>query len=728
MFVVLGMSLVTVGFAYTNLGLPTQSGVCGPVACVTLTIHVIVNGVGVNGANVYVTGPQSATSVTNSAGTATITNYPAAGAPYPATVNVNAYGYANPPSQTQTITGDTTFTFTLSGNAPPSNQFDYSFPIVSGYPTLSQGGGVMLTVQVTLLSGTAQTTTLSTSCPNGLTCNWDSNSGLPPFTRHLGIFASQTITPNPYNIPITASAINAAYPSKTTTETITVTPASTAPFDFSLTSLGGTFNGLAGAVFQIGFSVIVISGLPSVGTQGVTLSFTGTCPSGAACGFPLQPIPNPNVGCATTPVNQANCASTYTVYLSSSISSFSIAFYMSTSSSTPANSYAFTVAATGGGQTHTASVTFTLQSPPPFDFNISPGGTSQIQQGQTATINVPINMISGSSQSVTLSYTGCSSNAQCTLNPLTVTPNPYANSVFTFATTTNTPIGAYPLTFTGTGGGQTHSAPFTVNVVVQPPPPQVFDFTMTQPQPSNLSVTYPSTPSVTTQTSLALTSTATTTATVYFSVNVPTPGVTCSANPASGQPPFSATVTCTITTASATTGQFTGTITATGGGQTHTVNFNLQVSTPFDFQMGVSGPITVAQGGSGTATLTLTLTSGSPQPVDVTVHDLQAACPPQATCTLSPVTGTVPYTSTLTVTTSNTPTGSYQIVIDAVNTQFNKLREVQVPITVTAPSCPYGGTWPNCNYWGMLLPQIALIVSGLVSIIAGVVFIAVKPF
>jgi hypothetical protein len=127
-------------------------------------------------------------------------------------------------------------------------------------------------------------------------------------------------------------------------------------------------------------------------------------------------------------------------------------------------------------------------SPPNPDFSIaaSPSSLAAIQGGAAATSTVTVTSLNGLSGTISLTLSGCPSNAACTLTPdaVTLTSNGSAVSTLSITAAANTPTGAYIVTITGTGTTSgPHSTQVAVNVITPTP-----DFTMTV-TPASLTVT-----------------------------------------------------------------------------------------------------------------------------------------------------------------------------------------------------------------------------------------------
>jgi hypothetical protein len=117
----------------------------------------------------------------------------------------------------------------------------------------------------------------------------------------------------------------------------------------------------------------------------------------------------------------------------------------------------FTVTATSGGVTGTASVTVT-SAPPDFSFSVSPSQQS-VKQGSIATFNVSITLINSFSGSVNLSVSGQPSGST-----VTFTPNPASSTSTMTVQTVGGVRGAFTLTITGVSLSLSHKATATLTV------------------------------------------------------------------------------------------------------------------------------------------------------------------------------------------------------------------------------------------------------------------------
>jgi hypothetical protein len=99
-----------------------------------------------------------------------------------------------------------------------------------------------------------------------------------------------------------------------------------------------------------------------------------------------------------------------------------------------------------------------------FDFNILSSPSSQtVAQGDSTTYDVTVTLVSGSTQTVSLSISGLPSYTSYSFTPSSGYPT--FSSKLKITTTSSTPTGTYTLTITGSGGGKTHSTTVKLNVI-----------------------------------------------------------------------------------------------------------------------------------------------------------------------------------------------------------------------------------------------------------------------
>ena len=232
-----------------------------------------------------------------------------------------------------------------------------------------------------------------------------------------------------------------------------------AVFDFSVSvnpSIGSVMQGNSA-------NTTVTVSLISSPSKLVRLSSTG-CPPSAACSFSRT----------------------------SGIPTYTSTFNVAASASTPAGTYPINIIGTKDGKSHSAIYTLTVNAQQsPFDFSLSVNPASAtIVQGDTASTTASISLISGASQQVLLSSSGCPSYATCTFSPSSGNPN-YA-STFTVATAPFTPPSTWIINITGTGGGKTRTAQYTLTTLIKctARSPTVTISPFTQSSPAGTSLLY----------------------------------------------------------------------------------------------------------------------------------------------------------------------------------------------------------------------------------------------
>jgi hypothetical protein len=172
-------------------------------------------------------------------------------------------------------------------------------------------------------------------------------------------------------------------------------------------------------------------------TGGVSLSISGL-PAGASGTF----SPNPATGASS-------------------------ALSVTTSPTTPAGSYVFTVTGASGTITRTATATLVVQPPAASDFTLSVSPTSStVTQGMSTTYTVTITRSGGFAGSVAFSVSGLGAGQTGTFNPASTTGT---TSTLTIATTATAATGTFPFTITGTSGTLTRTT--TATLVVNPAAP-----------------------------------------------------------------------------------------------------------------------------------------------------------------------------------------------------------------------------------------------------------------
>jgi uncharacterized repeat protein (TIGR02543 family) len=299
----------------------------------------------------------------------------------------------------------------------------------------------------------------------------------------------------------------------------------------------------------------------------------------------------------------------------------------------------------------------------PFDFSVSNSGPITVTQGSSGSNTISVALISGISQSVTLSCTNGVPSNTCSFS--LTSGNPPFTSSLTISTSSSTPTGSLTVTVTGSGGGVTRTTQFTLTVN----PPLSYTLTVaagsggtTNPSPGqyqhyagdSISVSYSITGSG------------------YTFGGWTVSGASCSGGSTSNPCQF----------------------TMPGQAVTVTANFN----PPFTYSLSNSGGIAVSPGGFASNTITATLQTGSPESISLSCTSV---LPSGAKCSFNPASGTPasgnPFSSTLTIsTTSSTPTGSYTVTVNGnpsatAATSFTLTVNVPLSVSLISPPSPSNG-------------------------------------
>jgi hypothetical protein len=209
------------------------------------------------------------------------------------------------------------------------------------------------------------------------------------------------------------------------------------------------------------------------------------------------------------------------------------------------------------------------------DFSLSASPPSQtVVQGTGTSYTATVTSLNGFSSAVSLTVSGCPSNATCALNPTSVTPpaNGSTNSTLSVTTTTNTQPGTYTLTVTGTSGSLVHSTSVTLVVTAAAQP----DFSISA-SPTSTSVKRGNTAMYT----VTLSPLNSFSGSVSLSVTGCPSRSTCSfnPNPVTVTSPNSSMSTYSVKTSRNTsTSTYTMTITGTSGSLVHSATVSLTVT------------------------------------------------------------------------------------------------------------------------------------------------------
>jgi uncharacterized protein YjdB len=289
-----------------------------------------------------------------------------------------------------------------------------------------------------------------------------------------------------YNSALTATQIQQIYNS-TKLMSIAVTPAnpSIAAGQQQQFTATGTYKD--GSKKNLTSSVTWISSSPSVATisaSGLTIavaagSTTIEATSGSINGSTgLTVTPPALVSIAVTPANpsiaagqqqQFSATGTYTdgshQNLTSSAtwtsSAPSVATIGSGGLATGITAGSTTIKATSGSVNGTTALTVTVLGN--FTVSASPASLT-VAQGSHGTSITTTTISGGFNNSISLSATGMPTGTTVSFNPTTITAPGSGNSTMTVAVASSTPVGTYPITVTGIGGGIQQNTTVTLTV------------------------------------------------------------------------------------------------------------------------------------------------------------------------------------------------------------------------------------------------------------------------
>ncbi len=349
-----------------------------------------------------------------------------------------------------------------------------------------------------------------------------------------------------------------------------------------------------------------------------------------------------------------------------------------------------------GGLSISAQTSITV-TPQPFSFSLSNSGSVSAVQGSAAPpVTITTTLTSGSAQPVSFSAAGLPAGATPSFSPANCSPS--CSTSLTITTAASTPVGTYPITVKGSGGGIDQFTALSLTVTTLPPS---FSFSLSN-SGSVSAVQGSAAPPVTITTTL----TSGSAQPVSFSAAGLPAGALASFSAATCTP--SCTRTLSISTSGATpVGSHAVTVAATGGEVTRTTTFNLTVTaTPFDFSLSNGGARSVVQGSTVSNTITISSIAGAPEVVSFSADaevlisfnepngfgwkllgvlaPRAAAAVPGMTFSFSPTACTPTCSTTLSVATNGSvPTGNYAVTV--TGTAPSRSRTTVFTLTVTAP-------------------------------------------
>ena len=147
---------------------------------------------------------------------------------------------------------------------------------------------------------------------------------------------------------------------------------------------------------------------------------------------------------------------------------------VTTTLTTPLNTYTVIITGAAANQVHTTTVTLAVNPHP--DFTIAAQlPIASVRQSRSVSTSVSATGLHGFADPVTLTVGDLPAGVSAAWATAIISPG--ASTTLTLTTALTTPLGDYPLVITGTGGGFTHTTPFTLTVIDHPD----FQFSVTPP-------------------------------------------------------------------------------------------------------------------------------------------------------------------------------------------------------------------------------------------------------
>jgi kumamolisin len=306
---------------------------------------------------------------------------------------------------------------------------------ISASPTsvsVVQGKSGTSTITTTVAGGFNSAITLSASgAPTGVTASLSPTSIAAPGsgTSTLTLAVASTAAAGTYTITVSGAGDGITH---TATVSLTVTSSTTPAFTISASPTSVSV--AQGSSGKSTITTAVSGGFNSA----IALSASGA-PTGVTASLSPASIAAPGSGTSTLTLAVASTAATGT--------------------------YTITVTGTGGGITHTATVSLTVTSATKGAFTISVSPTSgYLFQGQSGYAVVTTAVSGGFNSAIALSAAGQPSGVTVSFSPSSIGAPGSGSSDMILTVSRNAPIGTYPITITGSGGGITHTTILTFSV------------------------------------------------------------------------------------------------------------------------------------------------------------------------------------------------------------------------------------------------------------------------
>jgi uncharacterized membrane protein len=443
------------------------------------------------------------------------------------TVNFAAITSRTTPLGTYTLTvtgtcGSHTHSVTLTLVVKVAS--DFSLAVSPASQTVTAGGSTSYAVAMTPVSDGVGTVALSVSgLPTGAAASFSSASVTGAGQSAASVTTSSSTPAGTY--PLTFTGASGSY-----THTATATLVVSAGTSFSLTASAPSQTVTAGnyAVFPLAIAIA------NNATATINMTYRGL-PAGATAGFTPKAV----------------------------LVSGAVSFVVITGTSTPLGTYTLTVTGTSGSYSHSVTLTLVVKTASNFSLAVSPASQTVTAGGSTS-YAVAATPVADGVGTIVLTASGLPAGATATFTPSII--NAPGQSAVAITTSSSTPAGTYPLTFTAASGSYTHTATATLVVSAGA------NFSLTASAPSQ-TVTAGNYAAFPLAIAIANDSTATISMTYSGLPAGATAGFTPKAVLVSGTVSFVA-----LTTSSTPAGTYTLTVTGTSGSYTHSVTLTLVVT------------------------------------------------------------------------------------------------------------------------------------------------------